>query len=77
MTFKAYRKNIYITNQRVDHLLSTSRNASRLIEEAIIFYDYAYTMGYLYDREFRRVDVQHLMDMAQLRINEKGRGVRE
>lgn len=56
-----YRKNIYISNNKVSDILSNSTNASRLIEEAIIFYEYAYKKGYLYDREYNRIDVQHLL----------------
>lgn len=55
------RRNIYISNIKVEELLENSRNASRLIEEAIIFYNYAYNHGYLYDREFNRIDVQKLL----------------
>lgn len=55
------RRNIYVSNIKVLEILENSRNASRLIEEAIIFYNYAYQKGYLYDREFNRIDVQKLL----------------
>ena len=55
------RRNIYVSNIKVEEILEKSKNASRLIEEAIIFYNYAYQKGYLYDREFNRIDVQKLL----------------
>lgn len=55
------RRNIYVSNIKVEELLEKSKNASRLIEEALIFYDYAYHKGYLYDREYNRIDVQKLL----------------
>ena len=55
------RRNIYVSNIKVEELLENSQNASRLIEEALIFYYYAYKHGYLYDREFNRIDVQKLL----------------
>lgn len=55
------RRNIYVSNPRVKELLANSRNASRLIEEAIIFYDYAYKHDIFYDRERNRIDVQKLL----------------
>lgn len=58
------RRNIYVSNIKVQELLEKSENASRLIEEAIIFYDYAYKNGYLYDREYNRVDVQKLLAVS-------------
>lgn len=58
------RKNIYVSNIKVEQLLSESNNASRLIEEAVIFYYYAYQHGYLYDREFNRINVQKLLEGA-------------
>ena len=59
------RRNIYVSNIKVEELLEKSKNASRLIEEAIIFYDYAYKKGYLYDREYNRIDVQKLLAANQ------------
>lgn len=56
------RRNIYVSNIKVEELLEGSKNASRLIEEALIFYNYAYRNGYLYDREFNRIDVQKLLN---------------
>ena len=56
------RKNIYVSNIKVEELLNESTNASRLIEEAVIFYYYAYKHGFLYDREFNRINVQKLLD---------------
>lgn len=56
------RRNIYVSNIKVEELLENSKNASRLIEEAVIFYHYAYHHGYLYDREFNRINVQKLLD---------------
>lgn len=58
-------RNIYITNPRVEVLLANSRNASRLIEEAIIFYDYAYRNDIFYDRERNRINVQKLFQQQQ------------
>ena len=58
---KSNRRNIYVTNPKVKRLLEESKNASRLIEEAIIFYDYAYHNDFMYDREFNRIDVQKLL----------------
>lgn len=57
------RRNIYVSNIQVEEILENSRNASRLIEEAVIFYTYAYKHGYLYDREFNRIDVQKLLNV--------------
>ena len=57
----AIRRNISITNKRVQQLLSESSNASRLIEEAVIFYAYVVEKGYLYDREQNRIDMQDLL----------------
>lgn len=58
---RAKRRNISITNRKIDEMLSSSGNASRLIEEALIFYMYVIEKGYLYDREQNRIDVQQLL----------------
>ena len=55
------RRNIYVSNIKVEELLENSQYASRLIEESLIFYYYAYKHGYIYDREFNRIDVQKLL----------------
>lgn len=56
----ADRRNISITNEKVKEILKNSKNASKLIEEAVIFYDYAMKHNILYDQEVNRIVVQGL-----------------
>lgn len=55
------RKNISVTNELVIKLLTTSDNASKLIEESVIFLVYAIENGLMSKNEVNRIFAQKLI----------------
>lgn len=54
-------KNISVTNELVITLLKNSKNASTLVEEALLYYVYAIQNGLLNDAEINRIYSQGLI----------------
>lgn len=57
------RKNISITNDYVYKVLSNSTNASKLVEEALLYYLHCINNGVLNEAEINRIFTQGLVDI--------------
>lgn len=63
---KYLRKNISFTNKDLKNLLDSSTNASKLVEEALIYYLYNLQEGELNDRDRLRILSQGLVQLEDL-----------
>lgn len=57
------RKNISITNEHIYNVLAHSSNASKLVEEALIYYLHCINTGTLEAAEINRIYAQGLIDI--------------
>lgn len=63
---KNLRKNVSFTNVELKTLLDNSSNASKLIEEALIFFLYSLKQGLLDQKDITRVLSQKLVSMEDV-----------
>lgn len=63
---KNLRKNVSFTNVELKTLLDNSSNASKLIEEALIFFLYSLKQGLLDQKDITRVLSQKLVSIEDI-----------